>query len=75
MKALTYAVYAITILLCPNPIIEQTLGCSRSRLLQSYQRAAEVALHHCNFMASRSLASFQALLYLIVSLYEHKLHV
>lgn len=67
IEALMFAVQAATITTMSGEQVQQMLGRSREQLLGHLQHATELAMNRANFMRTRNMFMFVAILYYIVS--------
>ncbi|KAH8882404.1 hypothetical protein GQ53DRAFT_831536 [Thozetella sp. PMI_491] len=69
-EALLSAIYLLTILVTDKSMVQDIFGQPKAEVLCRSRRFAEASLSRIGFMRSRSMLSFQALLYHITFLYE-----
>lgn len=67
VQALMFAVQAVTITTMSDEQVRQMLGRSREQLLGHFQHATELAMNRANFMRTRNMFMFVAILHYIVS--------
>lgn len=70
MRALVFSIQAVTVAALPSDVVLVTFGQSRHTLMDHFQLATELALSRANYLQSRMIACYQALLYYVVSCLE-----
>ncbi|KAK9771197.1 putative Bikaverin cluster transcription factor bik5, partial [Seiridium cardinale] len=70
VEALMFALQALTVVTMPSHHVQRLLGRSRRELIQHFKFATEVALERANYMRSRNLFLFCAILNYITFLFE-----
>jgi hypothetical protein len=67
IEAAIFSVHAMTIAAMPSDQVQRLLGRNREDLLQHFQYALELALNRANYMRSRNIFIFVAVLHYLVS--------
>ncbi|KAK8128173.1 hypothetical protein PG984_009281 [Apiospora sp. TS-2023a] len=70
VEAVIFSVHAVTIAAMPSDQVQQLFGRPRDHLLSHFQYATELAMNRANFLRTRNMFLFMALLHYITFLFH-----